>query len=75
MMQTFLAYYCLVCLRLRGKNPALTLPQAKLLLSAVLPGKRLTVERAIAIITYRQDRHDSADHSHRRRTDARPRRR
>jgi hypothetical protein len=57
------------------KNPALTLPQAKLLLSAVLPETNLTVERAIEIITYRQDRNYSADHSHRHRTDARHRRR
>jgi hypothetical protein len=58
-----------------GNNPALTRPPANLRLSAALPEKNLTVARAIDIITYRQERHDSADHSHRRRTDARHRRR
>ncbi|NJO81407.1 MAG: hypothetical protein HC828_00710 [Blastochloris sp.] len=48
----------------------LTLPQARLLLSTVLPLPHLTLERAIDIIHYYHQRHADARESHSRRTEA-----
>ncbi|MCA1850926.1 MAG: hypothetical protein LC647_00600, partial [Beggiatoa sp.] len=50
-----------------------TLPQAKLLLAAILFEDVLTLERALDIVQYRQARNYAAYRSHWARTDARHR--
>ena len=54
-------------LRLQPHAPALTLPQARLLLAGVLPKRRFDGQWAIEVLRYRQQRNHAAYLSHRRR--------
>lgn len=64
-----LAHYFLVRVqrRLQGKAPKLTLPQAMLLLKAVLPQPQFDLESTVEIVSYYQRRHEAAYLSHRNR--------
>jgi SRSO17 transposase len=64
-----LAYFFLVRIqrRLRDKAPKLTLPQAILLLKAVLPQPQFDLETTVEIVNYYQRRHEAAHLSHRKR--------
>lgn len=64
-----LAHFFLVRLqhRLGDKAPALTLPQALLLLKSVLPQPEFDPDQALEIVTYYQRRHHAARRSHRKR--------
>jgi hypothetical protein len=70
MTLTMLAHYFLVRLKntLKDKAPALTLSQARLLLSAVLPQRKLDAEAALEIVQYYQERNHAAAVSHRKAT-------
>ena len=69
MTMCLLAHFFLVRLRLRlgDKAPALTLPQAKLLLTGLLPKREFDVEWVLEVIGYRQRRNHAAYLSHRKR--------
>ena len=64
-----LAHFFLVRIqqRLQDKAPMLTLPQAILLLKAVLPQPQFDLETTVEIVNYYQRRHEAAYLSHRRR--------
>ncbi|HBY94757.1 MAG: hypothetical protein M5U01_11585 [Ardenticatenaceae bacterium] len=64
-----LAHFFLVRLqrRLDDKAPALTLPQAMLLLKSVLPQPEFDPDQALEIVNYYQRRHHAARRSHRKR--------
>ena len=71
MTMTFLSHHFLVRLRIQlggGESPALTVPQVRLLLNAVLPRKRLDPETAIDLIYRTQHQNYAAYCSHRRHT-------
>lgn len=53
--------------RLQHKAPKLTLPQAILLLKAVLPQPNFDLDNTVQIVDYFQRRHDQASLSHRKR--------
>jgi len=64
-LYVFLALHFLLRLRIRlKKTPALTLPQARLLLAAVLPCRTLTP--ALALVRYHTRRNYIAYRSHRK---------
>jgi SRSO17 transposase len=64
-----LAHFFLVRLkvRLRDKAPALTLPQAKLLLMGILPKREFDADWVLEVLGYRQRRNHAAYVSHRKR--------
>jgi len=64
-----LAHFFLVRLELRlgDQAPALTLPQARLLLASVLAQPEFDAQRALDVISYRQRRNHAAYVSHRKR--------
>jgi len=64
-----LAHFFLMRLRLRlgDKSPALTLPQAKLLLMGILPKREFDANWVLEILGYRQRRNHAAYVSHRKR--------
>ena len=64
-----LAHFFLVRIqrRLQDKAPKLTLPQAMLLLKAVLPQPQFDLESTVEIVNYYQRRHEAAYLSHRKR--------
>jgi SRSO17 transposase len=64
-----LAHFFLVRIqrRLHDKVPKLTLPQAILLLKAVLPQPQFDLETTVEIVNYYQRRHEAAYLSHRKR--------
>jgi len=64
-----LAHFFLVRLRLRlgDKSPALTLPQAKLLLMGILPKREFDADWVLEVLGYRQRRNHAAYVSHRKR--------
>jgi SRSO17 transposase len=64
-----LAHFFLVRIqrRLQDKTPKLTLPQAILLLKAVLPQPQFDLETTVEIVNYYQRRHEAAYLSHRKR--------
>ena len=64
-----LAHFFLVRIqrRLQDKAPKLTLPQAILLLKAVLPQPQFDLETTVEIVNYYQRRHEAAYLSHRKR--------
>jgi SRSO17 transposase len=64
-----LAHFFLVRIqrRLQDKAPKLTLPQAILLLKAVLPQPQFDLEATVEIVNYYQRRHEAAYFSHRKR--------
>jgi SRSO17 transposase len=70
MTLAMLAHYFLIRLKntLKDEAPALTLPQARLLLSAVLPQRKLDAETALEIVQYYQERNHAATISHRKAT-------
>jgi SRSO17 transposase len=53
--------------RLGDKAPDLTLPQAILLLKAVLPQPKFDLETTVEVVNYYQRRHRAARHAHRKR--------
>jgi SRSO17 transposase len=63
-----LAHFFLVRLRVRlgDKAPALTLPQAKLLLTGILPKREFDADWVLEVLGYRQRRNHAAYLSHRR---------
>jgi SRSO17 transposase len=69
MTMCILAHFFLVRLQLRlaDKAPALTLPQAKLLLTGVLPKREFDSEWVLEVLGYRQRRNHAAYLSHRKR--------
>ena len=64
-----LAHFFLVRIqrRLQDKAPKLTLPQAILLLKAILPQPQFDLETTVEIVNYYQRRHEAAYLSHRKR--------
>jgi len=70
MTLSLLAHYFLVRLKnqLKDDAPELTLPQARLLLSAVLPQRKLDAAAALEIVRYYQRRNRAAAISHRKAT-------
>jgi SRSO17 transposase len=64
-----LAHFFLVRLRMRlgDRAPALTLPQAKLLLMGVLPKREFDADWVLEVTGYRQRRNHAAYVSHRKR--------
>jgi SRSO17 transposase len=64
-----LAHFFLVRLRIRlgDRAPALTLPQAKLLLMGILPKRQFDADWVLEVIGYRQRRNHAASVSHRKR--------
>ena len=50
------------------KSPALTVAQARVLIDHALARERLSVEQAVEIVRYRQERNYAAYRSHRKRT-------
>lgn len=64
-----LAHFFLVRLRIRlgDRAPALTLPQAKLLLIGILPKREFDADWVLEVIGYRQRRNHAAHVSHRKR--------
>ena len=67
MAYVFLGLHFLFCLRLRfKKSPALTLPQARRLVAAVLPRHSLNLKGAIEIVKYHTHRNFVAHRSHRK---------
>jgi len=64
-----LAHFFLVRLQVRlgDKAPALTLPQAKLLLMGVLPKRKFDTHWVLEVLGYRQRRNHAAHVSHRKR--------
>lgn len=64
------AHYFLVRLKnhLKAKAPALTLPQTRLLLSTVLPQRKLDILTALEMVQYDQTRNAAAHASHRKAT-------
>ena len=73
MTLVILAHFFLVRVqqRMRPKTPHLTLPQAILLLKAVLPQPKFDVQTTVEIVNYYQRRHAAAQRSHRKRRLAR----
>ena len=69
MTLAILAHFFLVRVqrRMQPKVPHLTLPQAILLLKAVLPQPKVDLETTVEIINYYQRRHAAAYRSHRKR--------
>ena len=69
MTLSILAHFFLVRLRVRlgDKAPALTLPQAKLLLMGILPKREFDADWVLEIVGYRQRRNHAAYRSHRKR--------
>jgi SRSO17 transposase len=69
MTMCILAHFFLIRLRLRlgDKAPALTLPQARLLLLGVLPKREFDAEWVLDVLRYRQRRNHAAYLSHRKR--------
>ena len=69
MTMCILAHFFLVRLQVRlgDKAPALTLPQAKLLLMGVLPKQEFDADWVLEVIGYRQRRNHAAYISHRKR--------
>jgi SRSO17 transposase len=69
MTLSILAHFFLVRLRvrLRDKAPALTLPQAKLLLTSILPKREFDADWVLEVLGYRQRRNHAAYVSHRKR--------
>jgi SRSO17 transposase len=69
MTMCILAHFFLIRLRLRlgDTAPALTLPQARLLLLGVLPKREFDAEWVLEVLRYRQRRNHAAYLSHRKR--------
>ncbi len=69
MTLAILAHFFLVRVqrKMQPKVPNLTLPQAILLLKAVLPQPKVDLETTVEIVNYYQRRHAAAYRSHRKR--------